>query len=114
MIYIASPYSSPILEAQTRRFERARAFVAHCFMNDMAAFSPIVYAHEMAGDFGFKTDAQSWLRFNSDILRRCDALFVLRLPGWDKSKGVQLEVNQAKVLLMPVAHWNEDFSPAEA
>ncbi len=113
MIYIASPYSSPILEAQAHRFEAVRRFTAHCLAQGIMAFSPIVYAHEMAGQFNFKTDAQSWVRFNSDMLRRCEAVFVYCLPGWDTSKGVKVELGQAKALLMEVAYFNEDFSPRQ-
>lgn len=111
MIYIASPYSSPIPEALALRFERVRRFTIHCLQMGIPAFSPIVYAHEMAKAGGIATDANTWVPFNTAMLRRSEAMFVYMLPGWKESKGVTLELRQAKSMMIPVAFWNEDFSP---
>ena len=111
MIYIASPYSSPILEAQTQRFQKVRRFSIHLFNQGLIPFSPIVYAHEMAAAGGIKTDAASWLHFNSGILRLAEAVFVYTLPGWKESKGVQMEIKQARAVQIDIAFFDEEFNP---
>lgn len=110
MIYIASPYSSPILTAQQFRFEKVRRFTIHLFNNGLVPFSPIVYAHEMAAAGGLRTDAQSWLRFNSDMLRHSEAMYVYCLPGWKESRGVQYEIKQCKALLIPMMFFDQEFN----
>lgn len=113
MIYIASPYSSPIQGAHQLRFEKVRAFTVHCLREGLVAFSPIVYAHEMAEMSGLPTTAQYWAHFNNQILRHAEALFIYMLPGWKDSKGVQMEIKIATACFIPKAYWNEDFSPAQ-
>lgn len=110
MIYIASPYSSPIVGAQQLRFEKVRKFSVYLFNQGLVPFSPIVYAHEMAAAGGLRTDAQSWLKFNSSMLRRSEAVFVYCLPGWRESEGVTIELGQAKALQIEVAYFDEDFN----
>lgn len=105
MIYVASPYSSPIREALQQRFEAVREFTRRMIGQGFVAFSPIVYAHEMAKGGALPTDANFWLQFNSDMLRRAEAMYVLDLIGWDKSKGVAVELKQAAAMFIPVAHY---------
>jgi len=107
MIYLASPYSSPIAGAHELRFEKARAAVIHFLAQGVNVFSPIVYCHEMAARSALRTDAAFWFKFNSDMLRSSEAMFVLCLPGWETSKGVQTEIKQARAILMPLHFFNE-------
>ena len=107
MIYLASPYSSPIPEAHQLRFEKARAACVHFMAQGVNVFSPIVYAHEMASAFALRTDANFWFKFNSDMIRASEAMFVLCLPGWESSKGVTIEIKQARAVLMPLHFFNE-------
>ena len=111
MIYLASPYSSPIKDLEHQRFQRAEAFVAHCFRNGVWVFSPIVYAHMMAKKHSLPTDAAPWIAFNTQMLRIAEAVFVLHLPRWEESKGVALELKMASMLQIPIAHWDADFNP---
>lgn len=110
MIYIASPYSSPIPEAHRLRFEKVRAFTVHCLREGLTAFSPIVYAHEIALGSSLPTTAAYWMRFNNDILRHAEGMFVYMIHGWAESKGVTMERNLAKALGIPIAYYNEDFT----
>lgn len=111
MIYIASPYSSPIVGAQQLRFEKVRRFTIHLFNRGLVPFSPIVYAHEMAAVGGLNTSAAAWLTFNSNMLRMSEAVFVYTLPGWKESKGVQMEIKQARAVQMEIVFFDEEFNP---
>lgn len=110
MIYIASPYSSPIVGGQQIRFEKVRRFTIFLFNQGLVPFSPIVYAHEMAAAGGINGDAATWLRFNTNMLRHSEAMFVYCLPGWKESKGVTLEIKQAKALQMSIEFFDENFN----
>lgn len=104
MIYLASPYTSPDQRLVEARFEAAEYFTAYWLRIGAPIFSPIVYCHRMAlihklpGDFAF------WKEFNRKLLDRATDLWVLKLPGWEESLGVQSEIQMAKARNLPVAY----------
>lgn len=108
MIYVASPYSSPLPELEAQRFDQVRHFVHSLLNQGYVPFSPILYCRPIAITMRLPQDAQYWLRFNMQFLRKAEGVFVLRLPGWDQSKGVQVELKQARILSIPVVHWVSD------
>lgn len=111
MLYIASPYSSPIEGAQELRYREARNFVRRCLGEGLAAYSPIVYCHPLAQEFQLPGDAAFWHNFNMAMLRKAEAVFLLQLPGWDTSKGVAMELRMAKLLNIEVQAFSPDFEP---
>lgn len=119
MIYVSSPYTSPLqgaakLQAQALRYEKVLDFCVHLAATEsLLVFSPIVYGHALALRGNMPTDAGFWHNFNMNVLRRCEAMFNLRLRGWESSKGVKLELEVAKVLGLPVFHFTEEFERME-
>lgn len=95
MIYLASPYSHPEERIRIRRYLLTREFVWHHLQLGVSLFSPIVYAHQFARDFSAPIDAASWQFFNDDVLELCNAMWILTLPEWDKSVGVNAEIAYA-------------------
>lgn len=55
---------------------------------------------------GTMTD-RFWLEATAELLRRCDAIFML--PNWMKSKGAQAELKLAKRIGMPVYGFEYGF-----
>lgn len=116
MIYIASPYSSPLvgqakLDAEHGRYMKVLEFVQFIMLTKgPPAFSPIVYCHPL-----FKalpqlgSDAESWMKFNNAFLRKSEAVFALMLPGWNSSKGMTYELKMAQALNIPVVYYNDQF-----
>ena len=109
MIFISSPFSSPLPVIQQQRYDRVMEFTSIMLNSGYQVFSPIVYCMPMAQRFNMPGDAQHWAKFNIEFLRNSEAMFLLQLPGWDQSKGIQLELRIAKTLFIPVIHFNEDF-----
>jgi hypothetical protein len=102
MIYVASPYSHSNPATQQQRFEDVRAIVAlYLPRTQQPVFSPIVYTHELASEYDMATDAASWTRFNNGMLRIASQLWVVRIKGWDTSKGVTQEIELARQLSIP-------------
>lgn len=106
MIYLASPYSSPDPDLQEARYEIARRIVAGLLHQGKFVFSPIVYGHEMAKEHNLPTDAEWWKAFNEDFMRQCTHIYVLRIPKWNTSLGVQHEMDYADRIGIPVAFIN--------
>lgn len=113
MIYLASPYSTPIKTVMEDRVQKAQQFTMACIQQGLPVFSPIVYFHPIAMALQLPTDAGFWHNMNMSFLRRCDVIFVLRLTGWEQSKGMKVELNAAKILGIQQVHYGPDFKPIQ-
>jgi hypothetical protein len=91
MIYLASPYSHENPGIMAGRFEVTRQFVAYALKRDVPLFSPIVYCHQFV-QYEMGTSANDWHFFNRHMMMACDAIWVLKLEGWQTSRGVRQEV----------------------
>ena len=102
MIYLASPYSDLDPAVREQRYYATARFVAHEIWLGVPLFSPICYTHYMAIQNNLPLDAESWRPFNEYMIRNSFEVWVLRLPGWQKSLGVNMEINLANELDIPV------------
>lgn len=102
MIYLASPYTHEDPAVMQKRFEQVQTFTIYMIHKGAIVFSPIVYCHEMAVKAELPKDAIFWQKQNADMLRRSDYFMVLKLPGWDTSRGVQWELSMAEALFLPI------------
>ena len=89
MIYLASPYSGTP-EEQEDRYNATKTFTLFHLKSNFPIFSPIVYGRQFESVMG--GTLENWKSFNEAILGRATSLWVLRLPGWDKSRGVLHEI----------------------
>lgn len=94
MIYLASPYSGTLEQMQQRYLDTKHA-TATLLSNKHHIYSPIVHCHEMACRFSLPRDAQFWKEYNEDMIKRVDYLWLLKIPGWETSKGMGMEVEFA-------------------
>lgn len=108
MIYLASPYSHKDSTIVKTRFLLVEQCTVALIKRGLFAWSPIVHCHEMATKYTMPTDAEFWKKYNFDFIRRCDAVYVLKIPGWEESKGVAMEIALANELYLPVIFVNED------
>ena len=110
MIYIASPYSHKDQNIVEQRYEAVKEFTGVLLKERLCAFSPIVYAHELAKLYDLPTDAAYWNEFNMNILRRCEEMYLLQLDGWEESIGVNDELVACKILNIKVTYFDKNFS----
>jgi hypothetical protein len=100
VIYLASPYSSPYKWKRLQRFLEVAKAVGALKDRGIIAFSPICHSHPVTvhylGDDHIAFD--NWKDFDTEMIRRCDALWVLMLEGWDQSEGIKAELEIAKSL----------------
>jgi hypothetical protein len=52
----------------------------------------------------FQHTWDAWETFDKNLLERCDGLLVLMLDGWERSVGVQSEIDYARELNMPIGY----------
>lgn len=109
MIYLASPYSSPLPEMREHRFKEVEKFVAGLMKErSLLVFSPTLYTHQMSIKHGWPYEAEAYMQFNLDMLRHSQAFFLLQMQGWRESKGVQIELGIAKALMLPITEFRHE------
>lgn len=109
VIYLACPYSHPNVAVRASRQSVAAGVARRLIDWGNVVYSPLSHF-----------DSDALLRVAADrarwhglrMLERCDAVLVLRLPGWSQSVGVHGEVMLAEELGKPVSHLSDVDSDA--
>jgi hypothetical protein len=103
MIYLASPYSHDDPQVRLERYREAcRAAAWLMDHRSDVVFSPIAMTHGMAEFRSLATSWEHWRTNYLGFLRKCDALFVLAIDGWETSPDVQEEIRMALIYCMEV------------
>jgi hypothetical protein len=105
MIYLASPYTHPDPAVREDRYRAAFDYVTRCTrIGIKKIFSPIVYTHHLAKIGDFPVGFEFWRSFDFEMLTICNELWVLKLPGWENSKGIKEEIEYARSIGIPVLY----------
>ena len=107
--YLASPYtavgmepnSSEAFELEESRFNDVRAIAEALTEEGQQVFSPILYSHPMHTR-GI-VPPQGWLNYSIEMLKRCDELVIVQLPGYDYSAGIKEETYVALEKGIPIS-----------
>lgn len=109
MIYLASPFwhVDPLVR-KTRVLLAAQETVKY-MRQGIHIFSPIVYSGIGLTDYRepvgpLPNEHDFWLSFDLDMMRRCEALWILCIEGWKESRGVRQEEQAAMALGMPMQY----------
>lgn len=99
MIYLCSVYSLNADEAlMEQRYHYAMLRTAKFMKHGYPIFSPIVHCHEMAKHHDLPKEWEYWQKIDFEYLKGCKQVWVLMMPGWEQSVGVQAELRFAKAL----------------
>ena len=64
--------------------------------------------HHLAREHNMVKEKEFWRRLSLGILRHCDALWVLRLDGWDESIMLTEEMDFATDFRIVTRHFDGD------
>ena len=95
MIYLSSPYTHSDPWEVQRRVLATKQALAHLLEKGEFVYSPIVMCHAVANIHSLPTDHTFWLRFDFHMIEKCDEFAILRIDGWEKSRGMQAEYHHA-------------------
>lgn len=102
MIYLASPYSHPDPQVMEFRFDQVCRVAGKIMAEQgIVVYSPIAHNHPIAVRINLPRGWDFWEKFDTETLTACKEIWVLKLDGWDTSKGVAAEVQIAKKLGLP-------------
>ncbi len=112
LTYLASPYSHPDHYMRIARFILVCRVAAKLMEGGRYIFSPISHTHPIAElSDGLPVGWEFWEGYDRCMIACCDDLLVLRLPGWETSKGVQAEIKIATDHGQPVEYMDYDLTP---
>lgn len=111
LTYLASPYSHPDRAVRVQRFEAACRAAAALMRGGVHLYSPIAHTHPIAEAGDLPKGWDFWKQYDSAILSCCHTLIVLRIDGWQESKGIQAELQIAAELGITIEYIDPD--PAE-
>ena len=99
--YLAAPYAHKDPAIRHFRYEMITAVAAKLIQEGTFVFSPITHNIPLKC-YGLSGDWEKWEKFDLTYLGRCDQLIVLKLPGWEASKGVSAEIAFAEKHQIPI------------
>jgi len=102
-IYLAGPYSHWCGSIRARRFEELTKKAGELMKEGLVVYSPITHGHMitvLCPDIPL--DFDWWQKQSLEMLSHASTLMVLKLEGWEKSKGVGNEIIFACELEIPV------------
>jgi len=102
LIYLASPYTSKSQALTKLRVELVVHAVAGLLKKGAIVFSPIVNSHCVDAYLG--TCPELWYSIDTKYMDRCDELWILMLPGWERSVGIKKELEYAVQKGMPIRY----------
>jgi hypothetical protein len=96
LIYLASPYSHQEEEVREMNYKIVSKIAADMVYEGNVVLSPISYGHNLLNFCNMPSDWEFWYNFCVTFLLKCDELIVVKMPGWDISRGVLEEIEIAK------------------
>jgi hypothetical protein len=109
MIFLASPYSHPDPAVREQRYVAACKAAAMLLRQGVdIVFSPIAHNHGIAIHGGLGLDADAWWEQSEAMLRVCDDVVVLMIPGWGESVGVQQEIRESRRFVCRVKYMDPE------
>jgi hypothetical protein len=108
MLYVASPYTHSLGAVR-----KARAYCASKLTGELMRrvqhdwlFSPIAQGHEIAAHLpsNVASSHKFWMRQCRLALAEAKTLYLLPLPGWEDSKGLQWELDYCHSKSLPVVY----------
>lgn len=102
-IYLASPYTHEDFDVRERRYKLAVSATNHLMNKGLVVYSPISHSHHI--DLFHPDDSRGhefWMKQCITMLDSAESLMVLKLKGWDTSKGVAMEIAHAQKIGIPI------------
>ena len=114
LVYLASPYTSKDIRECYSREAKATVAAGLLIEKGYSVFAPITQSHRIAtlSSTINSNDHDMWMECDLAILKHCQQVVVLAIPGYKESKGVAEEVAFANENGIPVAYATLELTKA--
>lgn len=118
LIYLAAPYSDPSPSKRNWRVAEIARYAAAMVRDGILVYSPVTHGAGLVSADASLDDEYFkgyWHRHGLAMLRLCDQLHVLTLPGWgDPASFVSTEIARAREMGKPILarEWRSGLPPA--
>ena len=103
MIYLASPYTHPESNERWHRARCACIAAGQLMKQGHHIFSPIAHSHAIMSMVDrLPHDWEFWRAWDLHFIDHATHLWVLLLPSWRESVGVQAEIKHARSRRLPL------------
>jgi hypothetical protein len=109
LIYVASPYNHSDDDIRWLNYRKVSRYSAGLIAKGQVVISPIAYGHPLLDFAEIPYDWPFWSNFCLTFLDRCDEMHVLMMEGWDKSRGVEEEIQYARQQSIPIKYIEKDL-----
>jgi hypothetical protein len=103
-IYLAVPYSDPDPAVKENRFEAVTIKTGELMNEGYLVYSPITACHPVAVRCSLPGSWEYWQELDIAFIEWCDEVWILMLPGWTESTGVNAEIKIARRLNKPIKY----------
>ena len=86
------------------RWSCKRGKAAELMAQGLLIFSPISHTHPIHLAGNLPGDWEFWKEYDRSFLEWADELWVMRIDGWEQSKGVKAEIEIAKGLKKEIVY----------
>jgi len=108
IIYLCVPYSHKSKKVREHRAMQADLVAARLMEMGHIVFSPISHSHRIEPFVRGRSRLNFWLEQDQPFLEIADEVAILKLDGWDKSKGIAHEMLVAERLNKPIFYIEPD------
>ncbi|HCE08748.1 MAG TPA: hypothetical protein DEQ40_09145 [Oxalobacteraceae bacterium] len=113
-VYVATPYSKYDGGLDAAFVEACKA-TAELIRRGIAAYSPIAHTHPVAIHGCIDPlDHDRWMALDAAMMDAASELYVIKMPGWDQSKGVAIEIETFRAAGKPIRFLSWQTLAAEA
>jgi hypothetical protein len=114
MIYLASPYSAKEPDGKVDEVLQHKRYIEACVATGLLmkkgelVYSPIVHWHIVDQMFKGEIGYEDYLAADCKMIELCREVHVLQCNGWNKSRGVAVEIGYASKFNKPVRYFTTD------
>jgi NTP pyrophosphatase (non-canonical NTP hydrolase) len=102
LYYLSSPFRCDDEMLRNERYEQTALALTSLMNKGKHVFSPIIHNSPIKRIADLGSSWEDWEQFDLDMLSRCDAVMVLKIDGWERSVGVQAEIDYAQTNNIPI------------
>lgn len=105
LYYLGAPFSHPDAEVRAERLRLVNQFAAQQMRAGFKIYSPLTHNVPLMQTGHLPQGFAFWQVMDGEMFRRCDALMLFKLPGWQVSTGVAQEFKWAQEQNKPIVSY---------